>query len=32
MSKTDNVKGYNDNKKINCLITISATPLVNPYK
>lgn len=32
MSKTDNVKGYNDNKKINCLIPIysnfSKTPLI----
>ena len=32
MSKTDNVKGYEDKKKNNCLITISATPLGNSYK
>lgn len=31
MSKIDNVKGYTKNY-INCLITISATPLENPYK
>ena len=32
MSKTDNVKGYNDNKKINCLITLFATLFQNSYK
>ena len=31
MSKKDNVNGYSKNY-INCLITISATPLGNPYK
>ena len=32
MSKKDNVNGYEGKKTINCLITISATPLRNPYK
>ena len=32
MSKTDNVNGYEGKKTINCLITISAIPLRNPYK
>ena len=32
MSKKDNIRGYDDKKTINCLITISATPLENPYK
>ena len=31
MSKKDNVKGYSKNY-INCLITISATPLEKTYK
>lgn len=32
MSKTDNVKGYNDNKKINCLPCIYTVHCLNPYK
>lgn len=32
MSKKDNVRGDDDKKMINCLITISATLLGNPYK
>ncbi len=32
MSKTDNVKGYNDNKKINCLSCIYGDHHLNLYK
>ena len=32
MSKTDNVKGYNDNKKINCLTTVFPILLKNFIK
>ena len=32
MSKTDNVKGYEDKKTINWLILFYSTPLTNPYK
>lgn len=32
MSKTDNVKGYNDNKKINWLVSIYPTLSKKAYK